>query len=150
MDFARKPLHRSNINNSRTTHSEQETDYWRGVNVKYGNINLKLSGDQMLTLEKLNHFIDTTTDFTRRSVSMYFTPDFEELCKDDRVWNLLDSKLLNWERNGSYFYAFYKGVRFKKCIPGKTNIIDEPTVPKLYPNGNYNRTWLNEDMDDYL
>ena len=133
-----------------TTHSEQETDYWRGVNVKYGNINLKLSGDQTLTLEKLNHFIDTTTDFTRRSVSMYFTPDFEELCKDDRVWSLLDSELLNWERNGSYLYAFYKGVRFKKCIPGKTNIIDEPTVPKLYPNGNYNRTWLNEDMDDYL
>ena len=79
---------------------------------------------------------------------MYFTPDFEELCKDERVWELLDT--LEWKRNGSYMYAFYRGVRFKKCIPGETNLIDEPTVPKLYPNGNYNKTWNNEDMDDYL
>ena len=34
-------------------------------------------------------------------------------------------------------YTIDDGVRFKKCIPGETNIIDEPTIPKLYPNGNY-------------
>ena len=49
-----------------------------------------------------------------------------------------------------YEYTFYKGVRIKKCIPGETNIIDEPTVPKVYPNGNYNKTWCNEEMDNYL
>lgn len=47
-------------------------------------------------------------------------------------------------------YTFYKGVRRKKCIHGQTNIIDEETLPKLYPNGNYNKTWNNEELDDYL
>jgi hypothetical protein len=71
-----------------------------------------------------------------------------ELCTDKEVWELLDT--LDWVRNGSYNYAFYKGVRFKKCIRGETNLIDEPTIPKLYPNGNYNKTWCNEELDDYL
>lgn len=79
---------------------------------------------------------------------MYFTPDFKQLCSDQKIWSLLDT--LEWKRNGSYMYAFYKNIRFKKCIPNETNIIDEPTVPKLYPNGNYNKTWLNENLDDYL
>ena len=131
-----------------TTHSEKETNYWREINNIFHNINLKLSGDQFLTYEKLDHFIDSTTDFKRRSVSMYFTPDYEQLCSDQKIWSLLDT--LEWKRNGSYMYAFYKDVRFKKCIPNETNFIDEPTVPKLYPNGNYNKTWLNENLDDYL
>lgn len=131
-----------------TIHSDKETEYWREINKKYGNINLKLSGDKSLTYEKLVDFFDNTRDFNRRSVTMYFTPKFEELCKDERIWGLLSS--LNWKRNGSYEYAFCKGVRFKKCIPGETNIIDEPTVPKLYPNGNYNKTWNNEELDDYI
>jgi hypothetical protein len=79
---------------------------------------------------------------------MYFTPDFQELCNDEKVWELLNT--LDWQRNGSYMYAFYEGVRFKKCIHEETNIIDEPTVPKLYPNGNYNKTWDDEELDDYL
>lgn len=129
-----------------TTHSDKETDFWR----KYGNkVNIKLAGDMSLTLEKLNHFIEyTKADFYRRSVSMYFTSSFEELCKDKRVWEILDD--LDWRRNGSYLYAFYEGVRFKRCIPNETNIIDEETVPKLYPNGNYNKTWNNEELDEYL
>lgn len=129
-----------------TTHSDKETDFWR----QYGNkINIKLAGDKSLTMEKLNHFMEYTEgDFYRRSVSMYFTPEFEELCIDERVWRFLDT--LNWYRNGSYRYAFYDGVRFKKCIPGETNVIDEPIIPKLYPNGNYNKTWDNEFMDPYL
>ena len=131
-----------------TTHSEKETEYWRKVNSSSHNINLKLSGDKSLTYDKLMKFIEETTDFTRRSVSMYFTPEYKELCEDKKVWELLNS--LKWTRNGSYLYAFYKNVRFKKCIPGETNLIDEPTVPKLYPNGNYNKTWLNEQNNDYL
>ena len=131
-----------------TTHSEKETECWHKINEKYNNINLKLSGDKTLTYKKLQHFIETTTDFKRRSVSMYFTPDFEELCKDKDIWNLFDT--LDWKRNGSYLYAFYNNVRFKKCIPSETNVIDEPTVPKLYPNGNYNKTWLDEKLDDYI
>lgn len=79
---------------------------------------------------------------------MYFTPDFTELCTDAEIWNILNG--LDWKRNGSYLYAFYEGVRFKKCIHGETNIIDEPTVPKLYPNGHYNKTWCDEDDDRYL
>jgi len=79
---------------------------------------------------------------------MYFTPDFEEVCSDKEVWNLLNT--LAWERNGAYMYTFFKGVRIKKCIHGHNNISDEPSVPKLYPNGNYNKTWENEYLDDYL
>ena len=131
-----------------TTHSERETDKWREVNSRHGNINLKLAGDQCMTLESLEKFIETTEEFGRRSVSMYFTPDFKDVCTDRGVWSLLDS--LDWTRNGSYMYAMHDGVRFKKCIPGETNIIDEPTVPKLYPNGCYNKTWTNEAPDMYL
>ncbi len=127
-----------------TMHSDREIDYWR----PYKKINVKWSGDKTFTLEKLNHFIEYTEGYERRSVTMYFTPDFHELCDDKRVWGLLEK--LEWTRNGSYYYAFYKGVRFKKSIHGETNIIDEPTIPKLYPNGNYNKTWCHEEMDDYL
>lgn len=79
---------------------------------------------------------------------MYFTDDFQELCLDPAIWQLLNS--MTWKRNGSYLYTFYKGVRIKRCIPDETNIIDEPTVPKVYPNGNYNKTWQHEELDDYL
>lgn len=129
-----------------TTHSDKETDFWS----TYGkNINIKLAGDKNMTMKSLKHFMDYTDGrFFRRSVSMYFTPDFEELCVDEDVWNLLNS--LEWNRNGSYMYSFYNGVRFKKCIHGETNIIDEPTVPKLYPSGVYNKTWCNEHEDCYL
>lgn len=128
-----------------TVNSDSEIDFWRQWQDK---INVKLSGDASLTIEKLNHFAEYTEGFIKRSVSMYFTPDFKELCTDQEVWKLFDT--LDWIRNGSYMYAYYKGVRIKKCIHGKTNIIDEPTIPKLYPNGNYNKTWCHEELDDYL
>lgn len=128
-----------------TVNNDEEIDFYRNWPDK---INIKLSGDSDLSMDKLKHFIEYTRDFVRRSVSMYFTPDFKELCTDADVWNLLDT--LDWKRNGSYMYAFYEGVRFKKCIHNETNIIDEPTVPKLYPNGNYNKTWNDEELDDYL
>ena len=128
-----------------TLSSDKQIDFWRPYREK---INAKWSGDQKMTLEKMEHFIEYTKGFGRRSVSMYFTPHFHELCEDEQVWKILDT--LEWKRNGSYEYAFYKGVRFKKCIHGETNIIDEPIIPKLYPNGNYNKTWSNEELDDYL
>lgn len=128
-----------------TINSDEEIDFYRRWPDK---INIKLAGDSSLTMDKLKHFIEYTEGFARRSISMYFTPDFKELCFDKEIWKLLNK--LTWVRNGSYMYTFYKGVRIKKCIPGETNIIDEPTVPKLYPNGNYNKTWNNENLDDYL
>lgn len=128
-----------------TVNSDEEIDFWRKWSDK---INIKLSGDDELTMEKLEHFVEYTEGFFRRSISMYFTPDFDELCTDPEIWKLLDT--LEWQRNGSYMYTFYKGVRIKKCIHGETNIIDEPTVPKVYPNGNYNKTWCHEELDDYL
>lgn len=128
-----------------TVNSDEEIDFYRKWPEK---INIKLAGDESLTIDKFNHFIEYTEGFSRRSISMYFTQDFVELCSDKEIWNLLDA--LTWERNGSYMYTFYKGVRIKKCIHGETNIIEEPTVPKLYPNGNYNKTWQHEELDDYL
>ena len=128
-----------------TVHSDKQIEFYRQYKDK---INIKLSGDKNLTLEKLNHFIDVTKDFERKSISMYFTPLWKELCTDEEVWSLLNK--LSWTRNGSYVYTFYQGVRIKKCIHGETNLVDEPSVPKLYPNGNYNKTWNNETLDDYL
>lgn len=128
-----------------TVHSDKQIEFYRQYKDK---INIKLSGDKNLTLEKLNHFIDVTKDFERKSISMYFTPLWEELCTDEEVWSLLNK--LSWTRNGSYVYTFYQGVRIKRCIHGETNLVDEPSVPKLYPNGNYNKTWNNETLDDYL
>lgn len=128
-----------------TVHSNKDIEFLE----QYSNrVNIKIAGDKSFTLEKMNDFIAHTDSFSRKSVSMYFTADFEELCKDERVWHILNN--LEWERNGSYLYTFYKGVRFKRCIHGETNIIDEPTVPKLYPNGNYNCTWCDEENNDYL
>ena len=130
-----------------TIRSQKDIDFWRPYKDK---INVKISGDKTLTMEKLNKFVQNTKDFARRSVSMYFTPDFNELCSDVEVWNFLNDPVHTWERNGSYLYMFHNGVRYKKCIHGITNIADEPTVPKLYPNGNYNKTWSHEELDDYL
>lgn len=128
-----------------TVHSDKQIEFYRQYKDK---INIKLSGDKNLTLEKLNHFIDVTKNFERKSISMYFTPLWKELCTDEEVWSLLNK--LSWTRNGSYVYTFYQGVRIKRCIHGETNLVDEPSVPKLYPNGNYNKTWNNETLDDYL
>jgi len=128
-----------------TVHSDEQIDFYRNYTDK---INIKWSGDAHMTFDVFNHFIEYTKDFERRSISMYATADFVELCKDENVWRVLNT--LEWKRNGSYMYAFYKGVRIKKFIKGETNIIDEPAVPKLYPNGNYNKTWSNEDLDAYL
>lgn len=128
-----------------TVYTDKQIDFWRQWPDK---INIKYSGDRLLTMKKLQHFIEYTKGFTRRSISMYFTPDWQELCTDEDVWTLLDS--LEWTRNGSYYYTFHEGVRFKRCIHGETNVIDEPTIPKLYPNGNYNKTWNHEILDDYL
>lgn len=128
-----------------TVEDRDSIEFWRPFSKK---VNLKLNGDESLTIGGLELFCNLSKDFYRRSLSMFFTPEFEELCKDEKVWKLLNS--LTWTRNGSYLYAWYKGVRIKRCITGETNIIDEPTVPKLYPNGNYNKTWQHENMDDYL
>ena len=128
-----------------TISTEEEIERWRLWEDK---VNIKLAGDSSLTFERLAWFVKKTEGYARRSISMYFTPDFEECCQDENVWALLET--LEWKRNGSYMYAFYKGVRIKKCIHGETNIIDEPSVPKVYPNGNYNKTWDNENLDDYL
>ena len=128
-----------------TVHNDNQIDFYRNYKNK---INIKLSGDERMTFDIFKHFIEYTEGFERRSISMYSTSDFTELCKDRDVWQVLDT--LEWERNGSYLYSFYKGIRIKKFIKGETNIIDEPSVPKLYPNGNYNKSWNNEDLDDYL
>lgn len=128
-----------------TIHSKEDINFLLPYK---SNVNIKIAGDKSFNISRMRQFIEDTKPFARRSVSMYFTPDFKELCEDEEVWSILDT--LDWERNGSYLYAFYQGARFKKCIPGETNIIDEPTVPKLYPNGHYNKTWCNELNDDYL
>lgn len=128
-----------------TVNNDEEIDFWRQWSDK---VNIKLAGDSELTMESLEHFVEYTEGFFRRSISMYFTPDFYELCEDKKIWKLLET--LEWQRNGSYMYTFYKGVRIKKCVHGETNIVDEPTVPKVYPNGNYNKTWCDEELDDYL
>lgn len=127
-----------------------EMEKWRHLEDK---INLKICGDEHLTMQKLRDFMRRARGFQRRSVTMYFTENFEELCRDKDVWEFLDG--LAWERSGSYMYAFYEdedghATRFKKCIPEETNIVEEPTIPKLYPNGNYNKTWRDEELDDYL
>ena len=128
-----------------TVNSDEEIDFYRDYPDK---INIKIAGDKNLTLDKFYHFIEYTKGFDRRSLSMYFDTNFNEICEDKDIWNLLNK--LEWKEIGSYLYTFYKGVRIKRCIAEKTNIVDEPTIPKLYPNGNYNKTWNNEDMDDYL
>lgn len=112
-------------------------------------VNVKMPGDEYLHWQRLTEFMEETKDFYRQSVPMYFNPQtFKELCEDRYVWDFLDS--LSWKRDGSYKYAFYNDIRFKKCIPGETNIIDEPKIPKLYPNGNYNCNWQDETMNNYL
>lgn len=120
-------------------------NFWKPYASK---INMKVAADATLTMPKLKKFIELTREFSRQSVCMYFTPDFVELCTDKKIWSFLDT--LEWKRNGSYMYAFHEGVRYKKSIHGETNIVDEPTVPKVYPNGAYNKTWNNENLDDYL
>lgn len=128
-----------------TVHSDEEIEYWRPYKDK---VNIKLSGDMSLTYDRLVDWMGKVQDFPRRSVSMYIDPDFNDLCEDERVWALLDG--MDFKRLGSYEYAFHGGVRFKKCIKGVTNLVEEPLIPKLYPNGNYNKTWKDEELDNYI
>lgn len=59
-----------------TVNSDSEIDRYRPY---YNKINVKLAGDSSLTIDKFNHFIEYTKGFDRRSISMYFTEDYEEL-----------------------------------------------------------------------
>ena len=128
-----------------TVYNDEQIDYWRPHKDK---INIKLSGDSSLTIDKYYWFRNATKDFKRKSISMYFTPDWQELCTDEKMWDYISAA--DWQINGSYAYTFVDNIRFKKYLPNKTNVILEPTVPKLYPTGNYNCTWEHEEMDDYL
>ena len=128
-----------------TCYSDSQIDFWRPYKNK---INIKMAGDETLSLERFKHFVEYTKDFARKSLTLYFKPDFELLCQDEKVLTYFDSA--EWKRLGSYMYAFIDGVRIKKPIFGVTNIIDEPLIPKLYPNGTYNKTWLHEEPDEYI
>lgn len=128
-----------------TVHSDNEIEYWRPYKDK---VNIKISGDESLTYDRLSDWMKKVEDFPRRSVSMYIGPNFEDLCKDEQVWSLLNG--MDFKRLGSYEYAFHEGVRFKKCIKNVTNVVEEPLIPKLYPNGNYNKTWNDELLDNYI
>lgn len=79
---------------------------------------------------------------------MYFNPNFEEVCKNKELQDYFSN--LKWKELGSYFWTFVDGVRVKKYIPSEKEFMEEPFVPKLYPNGNYGKTWQNEINDPYL
>ena len=128
-----------------TIHSDEEIEYWKPYKDK---VNIKISGDESLTYDKLVNWMNKVKDYPRRSVSMYIGQNFDDLCKDDDVWYLLN--LMDFQRLGSYEYAFFEGVRFKKCIKDVTNVAEEPLIPKLYPNGNYNKSWNDEILDNYI
>lgn len=128
-----------------TCYTDEQIDFWSKYPDK---VNIKIAGDENFTLEKFEHFIEKTKQFKRKSLSMYFAPEKGSLCNDENVYKLLNN--LDWKRLGSYEYTFYEGVRIKQYIPGETNIIDEPMIPKLYPNGNYNKNWYNEKHVPYL
>lgn len=129
-----------------TCRTDKEIDYWRQYKDK---VNVKLPGDENLTFEKFKHFAEYTKDFGRRSLVMYFTPDYEETCKDDKMWSYLNK--LDWKRSGHYLYAYTEdGIRVKRSIHGKSNIAIDPLSPKLHPNGNYNNTWSNDKLDPNL
>ena len=117
----------------------------------YNRINMKFPITTGTTLDMINHVRDYEVwRWGRISFVVYFNNDTgEDLCTDPEVLAYL--KTLKWERVGSYLYAFDdRGIRYKRGIPGETNIIDEPDIPKLYPSGVYNKTWCNEDSDPYL
>lgn len=128
-----------------TVNNDKEIDYYRNFPDK---INIKLAADENFNMKTLEHFMDITKEFDRKSITMYFNNNLQQLCTNPEVWAFLDT--LTWEQKSSYMYAFYNGVRFKKCIPGVTNIAEEPLIPKLYPSGYYNKTWENEEPDNYL
>lgn len=61
-----------------------EIDNWRHIADK---VNLKICGDESLTVEKLDEFAKKAVDFQRRSLTMYFDENtLEELCQDEHVW----------------------------------------------------------------
>lgn len=124
---------------------EKTLNFWKEYSHK---INIKVAIDLRTNIDNLQRWIRNTKGFYRRSVSVYFTPDWRECCADKHVQRYLDS--LWWEREGNYLYAFKDGVRYKRCIPGASNVEDTPMIPKVYPNGNYNKTWTHERLDDYL
>jgi MoaA/NifB/PqqE/SkfB family radical SAM enzyme len=70
-----------------TVNSDEEIEFYRNWPDK---INVKLAGDESLTMDKFRHFIEYTKGFSRRSISMYFTADFRELCMDEEIWELLN------------------------------------------------------------
>src|SRR5574344_2235057 len=128
-----------------TCRSDKEIDYWRKFKDK---VNIKIAADENFTLDKFRHFAEYTKDFPRKSLTMYFDKNFEEICKDKELQDYFSN--LKWEKVGDYSFSFIDGVRIKKYEPIQKTFSEEPFVPKLYPNGNYGKTWLNELNDPYL
>ena len=133
-----------------TSNNDKELEYWRNHRL-VSKINIKLPGDENLNVDRLDYFIDKTKEFGRRSINFYFnTNDLTDLCTDDGINEFLEG--LEWKSIGAYEYTIKDGVRYKRR--SKNKIVDSSQkrsiIPKLYPNGNYNKTWGNEDMDDFL
>ena len=133
-----------------TSHNDKELEYWRNHRL-VNKINIKLPGNESLNVDKLNYFIDRTKEFGRRSVNFYFnTNDLKDLCTDDGINKFLEG--LEWKSIGAYEYTIKDGVRYKRRSKNRMTDSSQKRsiIPKLYPNGNYNKTWGNEDMDDFL
>lgn len=128
-----------------TCRSDKEIDHWRKFRDK---VNIKIAADANFTLDKFRHFAEFTKDFPRKSLTMYFDKNFKVVCKDKELQDYFSN--LKWEKIGDYSFSFIDGVRIKKYEPIENKFSEEPFVPKLYPNGNYGKTWLNELNDPYL
>ncbi len=126
-----------------TCRTDEEIDFWRPFKDK---INIKLPGDESLTFEKFKHFEEYAKDFGRRSLIMYFDSDYNETCKDEKMWDYLNG--LDWEQKGNYLLAYTQnGTRIKRRFHGVPDATTSPLYPKLHPNGNYNTTWSNDELD---
>ena len=129
-----------------TARNEDDIAFYRQIADR---VTIKFNGDADFNLEKLEWFVKASEGYFQRSINMFHTLDgSKQLCTDQRVWDLITP--LRSESHLMYHVAWYKGVRIKWGSPGCTQVEKCPASPILYPNGNYNCTWVNEDLDDYL
>ena len=106
------------------------------------------------TVKDFEKFVEAAKAFPRKMMIVYNDMHRKELPLQPDMAELLDSPTVNYQvaKHGFHKYGNISGVTVKRTMQENLDnkFADSSMFPRLYPNGNYNRTWANELNDPYL
>ena len=102
-------------------------------------LTLILPGTRRSTYFQFIRFVNKCDSFKYLIINMERNEKNKEKCRNRRIWKYLKQEDHNWVIVGNRQWCVYDNITFKRAIEGLEGIVPEWTIPKNYPNGNYNK-----------